>query len=191
MNSLTWIEAMVPRDRRKLGALAVWDRGDGDLPPIVLAVFRAFFKADTARALAEGNPLRDTTHPYGDFPLGRWAISGCTDFNVDLTPWQMFIEDEHDGEDPFYLGAIESDDACWAFRDRTPMGQPKARRWGIDIHGGREAPEDYVYPHRMRPTFGCIRMLDRDLQNLIHLIGRRDIQLMIAAEFPGTLGGDY
>ena len=189
MNSFSWIEAMVPRDRRKLGALAVWDRGDGELPPIVLSVTRAFFKADTARAAAEGNPTRDPIHPYGDFPLGRYRVTGGSGVHVDLYPW--YVNDETDPGD-FHIPAIDRDDAMWAFKRRTPAGAVKVARWGIDIHGGRLAADaQYVYPHKMRPTFGCIRMLDRDLQNLIYLIQRRNIELLVAAEFPGSGGGDY
>jgi hypothetical protein len=188
MNTFTWIEAMVPHDRRRLGALVVWDRGDGDLPPIVLSVSRAFFKSDTLRAAAEGNPTRDPILPYGDFPLGRYRISCVSDLHVDLGAW--YETDETD-DDPVYLPAIDRDDAMWAFRRRTPEGTVKVARWGINIHGGKLATSPYVYPHLMRPTFGCIRMLDRDLQNLIYLIERRNIELLIAAEFPATAGEDY
>lgn len=128
------IVATLPKDRNLPGVLRIVDeRG-------VTAFFcPCLGKADNARARAEGNPTRDPLRPFGDTPLGFWKAT--------IGPRFTKPEDVRTyGVHRVIMLSPLGDDAKRAY---------DYGRRGIWNHGGALGPGG-----RLRPTHGCIRVLD-------------------------------
>lgn len=102
-------------------------------------------KADGDRALQAGNPARDPIQPYGDTPTGRYAPAQI----LPLVP-------RHPRMGDYAISMIGVDGQA---------RQAMARRTGLYIHGGRG-------DGRLVPTYGCLRLLDRDMLAIERRVGR-------------------
>jgi hypothetical protein len=105
-------------------------------------------KADNLGAAAHGNPTRDPTRPYGDWAAGTYAVTG-------LAP-----VDRSDPEEVNTFGP-------WGKLVLDPTGGPaldgkRHGRYGLLLHGGRLSMSQ-----RLRPTYGCGRVADADMERLV------------------------
>ena len=109
-------------------------------------------KADNDRALNEGNPDRDPILPYGDTPSGDFKPCKVERFDPPHARigWSWI---------PLY-GA--SGDAMRAMIGRT----------GLGIHAGKG-------DDRLVPTYGCVRIRDRDMMILAREIGTDAVTVSI------------
>ena len=128
------LRAILPRDRNFLGKLIGFDNG--------LKIFECpvLGKADNARAAREGNPTRDPLKPFGDTPTGLWKCGK----RGPVDPATTY------GVHPVLTMLPVSGDALLA-----------STRSGIWLHGGslgRNKATGFL-----RPTFGCLRVSDKDM----------------------------
>src|SRR5262249_4637698 len=125
----------LPKDRTAEGAL--WVVGEDDR--IQIGPERCRGKSDNQTAIAHGNPSRDPLRPFGDHPLGTYRVTSVRRSSGDPERWRHY--------GPAFL-ALEpvAGDALKAAQDgRTDLG----------IHGGLVLENG-----QLRPTFGCLRVLD-------------------------------
>lgn len=120
--------------------------------------WRCLGKADNARAIRAGNRERDPTLPYGDFPTGTYEVTGYVAFE---TPHPRIGN-----------GWLPLDGALGQARDAKQGG-----RTGLGIHAGRGDDE-------LRPTYGCLRMLDRDFAAMVDAISDDPVLVMAVEELP-------
>ena len=113
---------------------------------------RCLGKADNGRALARGNPTRDPVLPYGDTPSGIYSPAKAIAFDP---PHPRM------GRHAIPLIGVSG-----------PALTAMTLRDQLYIHGGRG-------DDRLIPTFGCLRLLDRDMAALVgELRGMRaDIEI--------------
>jgi hypothetical protein len=133
-------------------------RGIGDLRVygpnggLLAGPFPCLGKADNARAMDKGNPTRSRHFPYGDTPTGRYA---ATRF--------VIFQHRHPrlGNGWIPLEGIDGEAREAAMNGRT----------GLGIHGGRG--------DMLPPTYGCLRMRDRDLADLADALGNSAVTVDI------------
>ncbi len=101
-------------------------------------------KADNEKAAKVGNAARDPLKPYGDTPVGDYAPARVTTFKPPH-PRLGLYGIELIGEAGQALGAM-------------------AERSGLWVHGGRG-------DGRLVPTYGCLRLLDRDMAAVARRVG--------------------
>ncbi len=124
-----------------------------DIEPTVLFSCDCLGKADGQRALAEGNRQRDPLKPYGDTPTGEYAAARVRTH-----------EPPHPRMGPLSIALIGiAGDAVRAKQDRV----------GLAIHAGRG-------DGHLIPTYGCIRLRDRDLADLAAVMAGRAAEIFIA-----------
>lgn len=110
-------------------------------------------KADNARATQAGNRARNPVKPYGDTPLGRYRPAPITVFSP-----------HHPRLGAYGIELIgEAGPALVAMAERT----------GLWVHAGRG-------DGRLVPTYGCLRLLDRDMAAMARLVGRGLVRVTIA-----------
>lgn len=135
------IVIFLPRDRAKQGLLHLF----GDDGRFLTGNIRCLGKADNQRAIEAKNPLRDSTRPYGDTPSGTYAPSKVTLFE----PVHPRL-----GKAAILIDGVEGNALIAKEEGRT----------GLAIHGGR-GNDGLV------PTYGCVRVLDRDMEKLVMALG--------------------
>ncbi|MGD8325520.1 MAG: hypothetical protein PVF65_01265 [Sphingomonadales bacterium] len=113
----------------------------------------ALGKADSSRARHKDNPTRSPVLPYGDTPCGNYRPSEV----IPLHPAHPRI-----GELWIPLEGEDGDAA---------LAHSKGRR-GLGIHAGRG-------DDRLVPTFGCVRLLDQDMQHIHQLAGQHQFKISI------------
>lgn len=121
--------------------------------------FPCLGKADNERALAKGNPSRDPVRPFGDTPTGLYLPTKVERFSgtherIGLA-WI-----------PMVGGGRANDQAA------TACAPGKMQRTGLGIHAGRDGS-------KLFPTYGCIRMLTGDFNDLIATIGDEMVQIEV------------
>ena len=117
-------------------------------------------KADNARAAKANNLTRDPALPYGDTPTGEYAV----------TRYFGFAEPHPrigNGWIPITGISGQAEDAV------------EGGRTGLGIHAGRG-------DDRLIPTYGCVRMLDRDMAWMAKLVGQEEIRVEVFEGVPGT-----
>ena len=143
------IDISLPLSRPRPGMLVLSNTEGRPLLP----PFFCLGKADNARATRAGNPDRDPTKPYGDTPAGVYAETSLVKFGAAHRrlgrAWIPI-----DGAEGQALRAVEGG------------------RTGLGIHAGRGND-------RLIPTYGCVRMLDREFDLLAHRVGRGPIVVTI------------
>lgn len=144
----------LPKDRRAAGRFSLLSPGGS-----VMVHGACLGKADNQRAAKEGNPKRSTTLPYGDTPTGRYAPARVREFDPPhrtLGPWAIPL-----------IG--EEGDALEAMRDG---GEDKPPRDELYVHAGRG-------DEKLIPTYGCLRLLDRDLVKIANIVGQELVEVTI------------
>ena len=137
---MKYLRIFLPRDRSKPGFFHLFDI-DGHA---VLTNIRCLGKADAERAIGEGNPDRHPDLPYGDTPAGTF----------EPTALQMFPTPHP----RMGTGCIPLVGASGQALDAKLRG-----RTGLAIHAGRG-------DDRLVPTYGCIRLLQRDFDEVAKLL---------------------
>lgn len=158
------IKVVLPTDRTKTGTLALVD------PITGLALFGpvpVLGRAARNAASAHGNPSANSLKPYGDTPTGTYDVARIV-ANGDGTtrPVEVYGQSGSIVLDP------TGGDALTAKRNG---------RVGLLIHSGRHAFSSAVDARALKPTNGCIRMLDFDVAQLVTAI--KSNQLL----FPGVV----
>lgn len=163
MRSLA-IRVDLPADRTRTGTLKVVD------PITGLTLFGpvpVLGRAARNRATEEGNPSGDPLLPFGDTPVGGYNVVRIVANGTGTTrPVANFGES----------GSIVLDPTSGDARQAEING-----RTGLLIHAGRHAFSSVVDARALKPTNGCLRMLDWHLAELIKVI--RNNSLI----FPGTV----
>jgi hypothetical protein len=137
----TEILVILPADRGRLGRLLVEREGRTVFGPAP-----CFGRSDDRMACARGNANRDPLKPFGDTPLGVYR---CHLGAAAATPALVRSYGPHG----------------WVALD--PVSGPalqakKNGRFGLLIHGG-----DRNAAGKLRPTYGCVRLSNRDMGGLM------------------------
>ena len=158
------IKILLPADRTKTGTLRVVDSNTG---VTVYGPVSVLGRAARNAAKAAGNPGADPLKKNGDTPEGVFNVLSIVRNGAGTSrPTIQYGEN----------GSIVLD----------PTGGPaltakQSGRTGLLIHSGRHPNTPMLSPSVLKPTNGCLRMLDWDMKSLIDAI--RDNMLL----FPGTL----
>ena len=130
--------AIFKKNRSLPGEYQVWHEG------AIVDSFPCLGKADDAMAKQKGNPSRNPERQYGDTPTGVWRMSiGIVMANANTYgPNKVLV--------------------MWptAGQALTAYGPP-GKRNGIWTHGGKPN-----LAGGLRPTYGCIRLFDKDMARL-------------------------
>ena len=143
--------------RRILAFLPANRREEGilhlfDHDGVLLHTAACLGKADNKRAADEGNPDRDPCQPYGDTPAGDYKPATLIKFDPPHARMgSAFIP---------LSGA--SGDAMRAMLGRT----------GLGIHAGKGDGQ-------LVPTYGCVRVRDRDMTVLVKELGSDPVTVTI------------
>lgn len=150
------IRVQLHANRDELGTLTLVTDGGRSL----LAMIPCLGQADAKSAAAKGNPERDPLKPFGATPVGKYACyltdARSQDFDYVRTygPHGVISLDPIDG---------------------AALTAKRNGRWGLLIHGG--APSGIAWMKRhwkgLRPTFGCIRVRDEDMKELLAAIRKQ------------------
>lgn len=150
----------LPQDRSAEGE--VWVEASG---AVALGPERCRGKADNAAARKYGNASRRPELPFGDTPLGVYAVKGVSFFG------------EGAQEFPRYGPAFVALDPL----EGQALVAKGNRRTGLAIHGG-----ELLDGGGLRATYGCVRVPDafaRRLGELAHeAIGRGERVLVEVGE---------
>lgn len=153
-----WIVIALPHDRSQPGILRVLEEDGRE----VLRV-PCLGKADNLGAANHGNPSRDPRKPFGDLPTGSYAIRGLSP--VDATDPEEINRYGPHGK--FVLEPLSGD----AFAGK------ENGRYGLLIHGGLPAAGQ-----KLRPTYGCARLFDADMAQLVALHQQDPLRRCIVEE---------
>jgi hypothetical protein len=136
------MKVRLPKDRRKLGVLEILDTLTG------LAVFgpiQCYGKADQKTASLHGNSGLDPRKPYGSTPLGGYGITDTLGpDNAKYGQYARLVLVGNSG-DALIRQAATND---------------------LRIHGGPIS----LGAALLRPTNGCLRVLDKDMKRLLEFI---------------------
>ena len=113
--------------------------------------FQTYGKADGQTAAANGNSTRNTLLPFGDTPLGTYAVPGM-EVTGDGTGRSTH---SYGPNGAIRLNPTDGDAATAAI----------AGRQYLLIHGG-----DLNAAGALRPTNGCLRLSNADMKSLINSI---------------------
>jgi len=148
--------ATLPHDRRYEGEFRLHNEAGN----VVLAG-GCLGKADNLRARDEGNPSRDPIQPYGDTPTGGYVPAKVLRYDPPHHRMGTFA---------IVLNGADGD----ALQARV-LG----KRTGLAIHGGRG-------DGRLVPTFGCLRLRDRDMAAIARIVGDDLVEVVIQSESAGS-----
>lgn len=129
-----------------------------DSEGVLVLAGRALGKADNGRAATEGNPTRQSTLPYGDTPTGDYKPAHV----VKIDPPHRRV-----GKHWIPISG-KSGDALQALVEG---------RKGLGIHAGRLDTDG-----RLVPTYGCVRMSDRDFDQLVLALGDSEVSITVSEE---------
>jgi len=163
------IDVTLPADRTKTGTLQLVDDATGLTlfgPVAVLG------RAARNTAAAHGNPTGDSLQPFGDTPTGTYSVPEIL-ANGGTTSRPMA---QYGQSGSIRLDPTGGDAAAAKSNGRT----------GLLIHAGRHAFSSVIDPKALKPTNGCIRMRDWDMQGLIDAI--RANGLLFPGSFSVTVG---
>lgn len=138
------IQIRLPEDRKKAGNLSLFVDGQ-----LMAGPFNAVGKADGNTATARGNPERARLLQFGDTPLGGYAVGALLATGPE-TPY---------GERSYGPnGAVRLVPTSGEALEASQIGG----RSGLLIHGG-----DLNAKGLLRPTNGCVRISNTDMQELM------------------------
>lgn len=154
----------LPADRKKTGTLTLVDPLTG-LPLYGPVPVLGRAARDTAKA--KGNPSGNPLLGYGDTPTGSYRIVNILANGPGTTrPVEKYGQS----------GSIVLDPQSGDAKTAKDNG-----RTGLFIHAGRHAFSAVVGPQALKPTNGCVRMLDWHLAQLINVIRSQTLA------FPGDV----
>jgi len=158
------VRVKLPQDRRNTGTLELVDTATG------LRVFGpvpALGRAARNTAAAHHNPNANSTQPFGDTPLGGYRVPRVLASGAGTS---------HPAAAYGSAGVVVLDPVSGDAQVAENNG-----RTGLLIHAGRQIASPTPLPGHLRPTNGCIRMLEGDLAALVQAM--RDYSFM----FPGDV----
>lgn len=138
------LDILLREDRTRPGTLTVMAERTGRA---ALGPFDCLGKADSAQARSHGNPERNPEYPYGDTPLGEWLVTDVVPTGTPGLTARSY--------GPF--GALNLEPVAGQCVRAYANG-----RHGIWIHAG-----DPSAAGRLRPTYGCVRLSNEDMQRLV------------------------
>lgn len=160
----TIVKINLPANRNNTGTLTLIDATTG------LTLFgpvSVLGRASRNTAAAHSNPGADPLKKFGDTPTGAYNVNNIVKNCAGTTrPVLQYGES----------GSIVLDPSAG-----HALTAKKNGRTGILIHAGRHANSSVVAPNALKPTNGCIRMRDWDLNLLIDTIKKNTIL------FPGKV----
>lgn len=158
------IRVQLPADRTKTGTLTLVNPGTG---LVLFGPVPVLGRAARNTASAHGNPSGNSLQPFGDTPTGTYDVARIVgNGNGTSRPIAAY------GQSGSIVMEPTGGDALTAKSNG---------RIGLLIHAGRHAFSSVVDARALKPTNGCIRMLDFDMANLITAIKNN------ALIFPGTV----
>ena len=171
------LKIKLPADRKKTGTLTLVDPLTG-LPLYGPVPVLGRAARDTAKA--KGNPSGNPLFGYGDTPTGSYRIANILANGPDTTrPVEKYGQS----------GSIVLDPQSGDAKTAKDNG-----RTGLFIHAGRHAFSAVVGPQALKPTNGCVRMLDWHLAQLINVIRTQTLafpgDVVVEVGEPGGPTGD-
>lgn len=159
------LRVKLPNDRRNTGTIELIDTTTG----LVLHGPRPILgRADRKTAAAKQNPNGVATLPYGDTPTGTYRVP-IIHATGPGTPYDAMV---YGNTGAIRLEPTGGDAAVAATNGRT----------GLLIHAGRQPPvPNPPLESHLKPTNGCLRMIESDFRALIDAIGQQ------AGALPGNL----
>lgn len=137
-----------------------------DLEPVpVWGPHSADGKSDDECAAAHGNPTRDPNEAYGDTPLGEFT---GTLVYVDATaPHQRsYGKPNQTGQIPVIaLEPVPGNTQAWKRQETEEEDTGHYVDMGLRIHAG-----DPNGQNELRPTHGCIRVFQSDMNGLLEVL---------------------
>lgn len=147
------IDIALHHDRMKLGSVKVSvDRDPSvneDWVPIA-GPYDCLGISDRGAAVTHNNPTSSPLLPFGNTPTGTYRV------------YVLTVQKDTDGYgvNPVLWLKPTGGDAMKAETD--------GKRSGLLIHGGKVNPA-YTQWHGLRPTYGCVRMHDADIAQMLQL----------------------
>lgn len=164
------IKIKLPSDRKKTGTLTLIDPLTG-LP--IYGPVPVLGRAARDTAKARGNPSGNPLLGYGDTPTGGYRVVNIVANGAGTTrPISQYGQS----------GSLVLDPQSGEAKDAKKNG-----RTGLLIHAGRHAFSSVVGPESLKPTNGCVRMLDWQLAQLIDAI--RSHTLVFPGDVVVEVGG--
>ncbi|WSH67970.1 hypothetical protein U8Q05_26940 (plasmid) [Rhizobium ruizarguesonis] len=163
------IRVKLPTDRRNTGTLEMFDTITG------LRVFGpipALGRGARDTATAHGNPNGISTEPFGDTPTGGYDLPMVLKSGANTN---------HPADVYGSAGVIVMDPV-----NGDALTAKQNGRTGLLIHAGRQASTPTPLPGHLRPTNGCIRVLERDIAALIQAM--RDNAIVFPGKVSLTVG---
>lgn len=158
------IEVELPTDRKKTGTLKLVSTTSG---LVLFGPVAVLGRAARNTAAANGNPNGDALLPFGDTPVGTYNVPAIVANGGSTSrPVAQYGQSGSIRLDPVGGDALQA---------------KNNGRTGLLIHAGRHAYSSVIDPKALKPTNGCIRMRDWDLQLLIDAIRNNGLL------FPGLL----
>lgn len=164
------IRVRLPADRTRTGTLTLVNPRTG---LVLYGPVPVLGRAAGNAASANGNPSRNSLQPYGDTPTGTYDLARIVgNGNGTSRPVAVY------GQSGSIVLEPTGGDALTAKRNG---------RVGLLIHAGRHAFSSVVDARALKPTNGCIRMLDFDMASLIKAI--KDNSLFFPGKVAVEIGG--
>lgn len=137
------IDVVLYRDRTKLGSVS-WG-------PTAEEACECYGKADNVQASIHGNKSRDPLRPFGDTPTGVYRGHPVASAGQDQGTLRKYGPHGYISLDPISGDALQA---------------KNNGRFGLLIHGGDPSTKG-----QLRPTFGCIRLANDDMERLMTAVG--------------------
>jgi hypothetical protein len=151
--------AILPQNRNNLGQISATSLATG------LTAWGPKFcngRADLGTASTQGNPGAIATKPYGHSPTGDFSVRGLRV----VTAAEMA---KYGAQDALRIDGITGE----------AMVRKANGTHDLLIHGGRP---NLASPTLLRPTNGCLRLLDVDMQSLLNAIAQNGVLFPITLE---------
>ena len=156
------IIARLPSNRELLGTLDLTDE-NGE---VLLGPLECLARSDEAYAVACGNPSRNPLLKGGDLPTGKW-LGTPKHFTPPVT------ESVNHSYGPYgYIALSAMSGDC--------LEAQANGRAGLWCHGGDLNPKYTEWGGR-RPTFGCLRLSNNDMYQLLKAVGENQVNVEVCA----------
>lgn len=143
------IFVMLSKNRSKTGLIFIIEDNK-----LIATPFRVLGKADNAAAAKAGNPDRDSTQVNGDTPTGEYSVPGF----IETGEGTDYSDHSYGSNGAFQLTPTSGDALTAADNGRD----------GLLIHGGDLNDEGL-----MRPTHGCLRVSNEDMEAIMRTLNGR------------------